>query len=119
MDQTVVMSIFIRDGKITDMRELQGVFRTASLSNEDDRGPLLEHPEWLILSDRGVRDGLTRVAVKEEDAVVSFAAYLISDGEAELEDLFVDPPWMRPGIGETLVLDIAARLKELHFEMSK
>ena len=64
------------------------------------------------------RDG-SRVAVGEDDAVVGFATYLISDGVAELEDLFVDPPWMRRGIGEALVMDIAARLKELHLKPLK
>jgi GNAT superfamily N-acetyltransferase len=110
------MSIFIRDAKMTDMQELQGVFERASLSNENDRGPLLEHPEWLVLSERGVREGRMRVAVEDDDVVVGFATYLISDGVAELEDLFVDPPWMRHGIGHALVVDTAARLKALHFE---
>jgi GNAT superfamily N-acetyltransferase len=41
---------------------------------------------------------------------------VISDGVAELEDLFVDPPWMRQGIAAALVLDISARLSDLHFE---
>jgi GNAT superfamily N-acetyltransferase len=116
LDQTAVMSIFIRDAKMTDMEELQGVFQRASLSNENDRVPLLEHPEWLMLSDRGVREERMRVAVGDDDAVVGFASYLISPGVAELEDLFVDPPWMRRGIGQALVVDIAARLNELHFE---
>ena len=110
------MSIFIRDAEITDIEELQGVFQRASLSNENDRKALLEHPEWLLLSDKGVREGRMRVAVGNGEAVVGFATYLTSDGVAELEDLFVDPPWMRHGIGQALVVDIAARLSELHFE---
>jgi GNAT superfamily N-acetyltransferase len=48
--------------------------------------------------------------------VVGFATYLISNGVAELEDLFVDPPWMRRGIGAALVMDLSARLNELDFE---
>ena len=52
----------------------------------------------------------------DDGTVVGFATYLISDGVAELEDLFVDPPWRRRGIGAELVLDISARLGELHFE---
>ena len=81
-----------------------------------DRGSLLEHPEWLVLSDSGVRDERTRVAVGEGGAVVGFATYLIADGVAELEDLFVDPPWMRRGIGHGLVVDISAQLKGLNCE---
>jgi GNAT superfamily N-acetyltransferase len=110
------MSIFIRDARMTDMEELQGVFRRASLSNENDRGPLLEHPEWLMLPDRGVREGRMKVAVGDEGAVVGFVTYQISANVAELEDLFVDPLWMRRGVGRALVVDIAARLNELHFE---
>lgn len=98
------------------MGALRGVFLRSSLSNENDRGHLLEHPEWLVLSDKGIQEGRMRVAVGEDDAVVGFATYLIADGVVELEDLFVDPTWMRHGIGEALVLDISARLKELHFE---
>jgi ribosomal protein S18 acetylase RimI-like enzyme len=57
-----------------------------------------------------------RVAVDEEGVVVGFATARFSDGLAELEDLFVDPPRMRHGIGEALVMDISSRLNELHFD---
>jgi len=114
-DHTAVMSISIRGAEMTDMEDLQGVFLRASLSNENDRGPLLKHPEWLVLSNSGVLERRMRVAVKG-NTLAGFATYLISDGVAELEDLFVDPPWMRRGIGEALVLDLSARLKELGFE---
>jgi len=110
------MPILIRDAETTDMDELQGVFRRASLSNENDRGLLQEHPEWLVLSDEGLQEGRTRVAVDDDGTVAGFVTYLISDGLAELEDLFVDPPRMRQGIAEALVLDISARLHELGFE---
>lgn len=113
---SAVMSISIRDAQIADMDDLEGVFSRATLSNENDREHLLEHPEWLVLSQRAVVEGRMRVAVGEDDALVGFATYLISDGTAELEDLFVDPPHMRRGIGEALVLDVSARLKELNFE---
>lgn len=111
-----VMAILIRDADITDMHDLQGVFRRASLSNENDRALLLQHPEWLILSNEGVLEGRMRVAMDEDGGVVGFATYAISDGLAELEDLFVDPQWMRQGIAAALVTDISARLHELHLE---
>ena len=96
--QSELMAFLIRDAATTDLGDLQGVFRSASLSNENDRGLLREHPEWLVLSDQGVREGRTRVAVDEYGTVTGFATHLISDGAAELEDLFVDPPRMRQGI---------------------
>lgn len=110
------MPLLIRDAEATDMEDIQGVFRRASLSNENDRGLLQKHPEWLVLSDQGVREGRTRVAVDEDGDVAGFATHLISDGIAELEDLFVDPQRMRQGIAMALVLDIASRLHHLGFE---
>jgi GNAT superfamily N-acetyltransferase len=114
--QSELMPFLIRDAETTDMDGLQRVFRRASLSNENDRGLLREHPEWLVLSDQGVLEGRTRVAVDEDGTLAGFASYLISDRVVELEDLFVDPPRMRQGIAAALVLDISARLHELGFE---
>ena len=57
-----------------------------------------------------------RAAVVDGGAVVGFATSRIIDGLAELEDLFVDPEWMRHGIGTALVVDIAARLHDLGVE---
>jgi GNAT superfamily N-acetyltransferase len=116
LGHTGVMSITIRDAIPVDLPNLEGVFRRASLSNGNDRDRLLEHSEWLALSDDGIREGRMRLAVDEAGTVVGFATYLINNGVAELEDLFVDPPHMRRGIGEQLVLDILRRLRTLGFE---
>jgi len=110
------MPFLIRDAETTQLDELQGVFRRASLSNRNDRGLLRKHPDWLDLSDRGVREGRMRVAIDDDGAVLGFATHLISDGVAELEDLFVDPARMRQGIARALVLDVCARLHDLGFE---
>jgi ribosomal protein S18 acetylase RimI-like enzyme len=48
--------------------------------------------------------------------VAGFATAQFSDGLAELEDLFVDPPRMRLGIGTALMMDISTRLNEPRFE---
>jgi N-acetylglutamate synthase-like GNAT family acetyltransferase len=110
------MPFLIRDAEISDMVDLQGIFERASLSNENDLGLLNEHPEWLVLSNGAVVESRMRVAVADDGRVVGFASLIISDSFAELEDLFVDPPWMRHGIATALVLDISARLYDLHFE---
>jgi ribosomal protein S18 acetylase RimI-like enzyme len=110
-----MMPFLIRDAELADLHDLQGVYQRASLSNENDRGHLQAHPEWLVLSDEGVRDRRMRVAVSDDGTIVGFATYLIADGLAELEDLFVDPRWMRMGIASSLVRDISARLEDLHF----
>ena len=110
------MSFSIRDATLADMDALAGVFRRASLSNEDDRAPLLEHPQWLALPDAGVREGRMRAAVDEGGTVLGFATFAVVGGVAELEDLFVDPTQMRRRVGEALVLDISARVRSLGFD---
>jgi GNAT superfamily N-acetyltransferase len=108
------VSFTIRNAELTDLPALRGVYRRASLSNQRDHRPLLEHPEWLVLGEDGVRGGRTRAAVDPRDSVVGFATYRIAEGVAELEDLFVDPPWMRRGIGAALVLDISVQVRARH-----
>ena len=87
------------------------------MSNENDRPLFLEHPDWLQLSDDAVREGRTRVAVDVGDAVVGFATYLITEGTAELEDLFVAPSHMRRGIGRALVIDISEQVRKMNYAM--
>jgi ribosomal protein S18 acetylase RimI-like enzyme len=57
-----------------------------------------------------------RLAVDEGNVVVGFATFLVKDGVAELEDLFVDPGHRRRGIAELLVLDISERVRVRGFE---
>lgn len=87
-----------------DMVALQDIFRRASWSNLDDRPVLTEHPEFLELSDAGVLEGRTRVALMA-DAAVGFATLSLDASVAELEDLFVDPDWMRRGVASALIVD--------------
>lgn len=107
------MTIVIRDFRPADMTGVEQVFRRASLWNERDRALLQDHPEALVVSDRGPNEGRMRVAVDRHDRVVGFATCRISEEMAELEDLFVDPDWMRQGIGAALVLDASERLRTL------
>jgi GNAT superfamily N-acetyltransferase len=64
-DQTTPKSISIRDAVMADMEALQSVFERASLSNENDRGPLLEHPSGsssrIRESSRDGRESLSRM----------------------------------------------------------
>jgi ribosomal protein S18 acetylase RimI-like enzyme len=102
-----VTSFVIRDAAIADMTALSGVYRRSSLSNEGDRPNLLAHPETLELSDLAVREGRTRAADAEGE-IVGFASWLGAGDAFEIEDLFVEPGWMRRGIGRALVLDMIA-----------
>jgi len=104
-----VTSLVIRAAEPADMTALSEVYRRSSLSNDGDRPGLLAHPEFLEFSDLAVREGRTRVAVSG-DRVAGFATWLGAaagvDDVVEVEDLFVDPDWMRQGIGTALVLDL-------------
>jgi GNAT superfamily N-acetyltransferase len=97
----------IRDAVPGDIDRLRAVFRRSALHNDGDRDILLAHPDALELSDVAVREGRTRVAVRD-GVIVGFASWLSAGDALELEDLFVDPAWMRRGAGRELVLDLVA-----------
>jgi GNAT superfamily N-acetyltransferase len=101
----------IRLGTPSDLDRVAEVYRTASLSNPGDRDRLLAHPEYLVLDPDGLTEGRTHVA-EEDGSVVGFATWAETDrGRMELEDLFVDPKWMRRGIATALVDCIADALR--------
>jgi ribosomal protein S18 acetylase RimI-like enzyme len=100
----------IRLGTSADLAAAASVYRRASLSNTGDRDNLLAHPEYLILGPEGLAGGRTHV-VEEDGAVVGFATWAETAGIIELEDLFVDPGYMRRGIASALVSRIAEVLR--------
>jgi len=102
------VTVLIRDSVPADLDALRDVYRRSSLSNDGDRASLLAHPEVLEFPGPATGDGRTRVAVTGDGRLVGFATTLIAGDAAELDDLFVDPGWMRRGIGRALVLDAIA-----------
>ncbi|HEY5024503.1 MAG TPA: GNAT family N-acetyltransferase [Acidimicrobiales bacterium] len=98
----------IRDAVPADVASLRALFRRSSLSNAGDRANLLAHPDALELSDVAVTEGRTRVVTDIDGQIVGFVTVAPEPGLVELEDLFVDPEWMRRGIGRQLVLDAVA-----------
>ena len=86
----------IRLGVPADLSAAAEVYRRASLSNAGDRGSLLAHPQYLILG---------------PDGLAGFATWIEAGGTIELEDLFVDPGWMRRGIATALVTRIVDVLR--------
>lgn len=88
----------IRTAVSGDLPALRGLFRRSSLSNAGAREILLANPQPLKLTDSGVGEGRTQVAVAVDGTIVGFATGLpLEDSRLELEDLFVDPEWMRRG----------------------
>ncbi len=100
----------IRLGTSADLAAATGVYCRASLSNAGDRVDLLAHPEYLILGPEGLAEGRTYVA-EEDGLVVGFATWIEIAGTIELEDLFVDPAYMRRGIAAALVKRITDVLR--------
>ena len=86
----------IRLGTSADLAAATDVYRRASLSNAGDRDNLLAHPDYLILGPEGLAEGRTHVA-EEDGSLVGFATWAETVGTIELEDLFVDPGYLRRG----------------------
>jgi GNAT superfamily N-acetyltransferase len=99
-----VADFTIRLALAKDVAAINEVFRRSSLSNEGDRVFLLDHPEVLVFDDAAVRAGRTLVAVADAN-IIGFATTTVVGELAELDDLFVDPPWMRRGVARALILD--------------
>ena len=98
-------ALAIRDAVPDDMATLRDVFRRSSLSNDGDRMNLLAHPDVLEYSGEGVAERRTRVA-EAEGRIIGFATWLGTGAVTEIDDLFVDPDWMRQGVGSALVADL-------------
>jgi GNAT superfamily N-acetyltransferase len=76
-----------------------------------DRPALLGHPGFLEYSGVAVAEGRTRVAAIPSGEAVGFASIAFSGDFVELEDLFVEPKWMRQGVGRRLVEDAVAQAR--------
>lgn len=94
----------IRTAEPADVVALRDVYRRSSLSNDGDTASLLANPGALEFKDAPVHDGRTRVAMDGE-RIVGFATTRGVGDIVELDDLFVDPQWMRRGVGRALVVD--------------
>jgi GNAT superfamily N-acetyltransferase len=100
----------LRDAVPEDHPALRSIFRRSSLSNERDRPLLLANPAHLVWGEpAGTEPFRVRVAVTADAVIAGFATLVILPAAAELDDLFVDPGFMRRGLGLALVRD-AARL---------
>lgn len=94
----------IRTALLGDVPRIADVFVQSSLSNEGDRPALLAHPDALVFDDEPVRQQRTRVALSNEHIIGFATARPVGDID-ELDDLFVDPDWMRRGVARDLIAD--------------
>lgn len=95
--------ITIRTAVYADQQTLLELQRRASLNNPGDREALLAHPEANALPLHQIES--SQVFVAEVDDVIKGFAILVprSDGNSELDALFVEPSHWRRGIGRLLV----------------
>lgn len=106
-----VAEIAIRHAEGADLDSVRSLYRRSSLSNAGDRATLLAHPDALELSGDAIGQRRTRVATDVDGRIVGFVTVADGPGFLELEDLFVDPDWMRRGVGAALVGDVVAKAR--------
>jgi GNAT superfamily N-acetyltransferase len=95
--------IVIRPALDAEQRSLEALQWRASLVNPGDRDALLSNPDAISLPLEQITDGDVFVA-ESEGVVVGFAVVLArSDGDAELDGLFVEPSLWKGGVGRLLV----------------
>jgi ribosomal protein S18 acetylase RimI-like enzyme len=97
----------IRVAQSGDIDAIGDLYRRSSLSNEGDRANLLAHPEVLVFDSAPIHAQRTRVAISD-GRIVGFATTRDVANTLELDDLFVDPEWMRRGVGSDLISDVVA-----------
>jgi GNAT superfamily N-acetyltransferase len=107
------VTICVRPARVDDVDTITRIYREASLSNERDVDELLAHPEYLVWSAGQLDVADVVVACEPSGAVVGFAATMPAAGStAELEDLFVDPLWMRRGVARELIASIVREARQ-------
>jgi N-acetylglutamate synthase-like GNAT family acetyltransferase len=95
--------ITIRPADSTDQKALEAVQWRASLNNPGDREALLANPDAIELPLQQIESGGVFIA-EESGSIMGFAAILPrSDGDSELDALFVEPETWRQGVGRALV----------------
>jgi len=100
----------IRDARPDEAHALESLQRRASDVWAEYREQLAAHPDAIAPPDRAIEEGRARVAVDAAGRLLGFSVVLaVEDGRCELDDLFVEPDWMRRGVGRLLVHDVARR----------
>jgi GNAT superfamily N-acetyltransferase len=102
MHPTLSSDISIRQARPDEQSMLESLQWRASLNNPGDRDALLANPDSIALPIEQIAEGCVFVA-ERDGAVAGFAAVVPrSDGDAELDALFVEPRLWKQGIGRRL-----------------
>jgi len=100
--------VLVRPAHVSEQKQLESLQLHASLNNPGDREAVLAHPDAIELPLEQIEDGGVFVA-EAAGSVLGFAAILPrSDGDSELDALFVEPDAWGRGIGRALVEHCAA-----------
>jgi len=98
-----VDNFLIRRAVTAERSELESLQLRASLTNTGDRDALLAHPDAIHLPAEQIAAGGVFVW-ERHGAIAGFAALLPrTDGDTDLDALFVEPESRRCGIGRSLV----------------
>ncbi|WP_387465164.1 GNAT family N-acetyltransferase [Photorhabdus sp. RM323S] len=97
------MEITIRLARITEQAALEALQLRASLMWEEDRELLLANPHMIELPIEHIAAEYVYV-VEQAGVILGFSVVLPrSDGDAELDGLFVEPTVWHQGVGRQLV----------------
>lgn len=100
----------IRDARPEEAPALAALQRRSADVWDEYRAQLAANPDAIEPPHRAIADGRVRVAADASGRLLGFSVVLpIRDGRCELDDLFVEPEWMRRGVGRLLVADLTAR----------
>jgi GNAT superfamily N-acetyltransferase len=100
----------IRDARPDEAPALAALQRRSADVWDEYRAQLAANPDAIEPPPRAIADGRVRVAADASGRLLGFSVVLpIRDGRCELDDLFVEPEWMRRGVGRLLVADLTAR----------
>ena len=99
--------IVIRCARPDERMALEELQRRASLAWEEYREALLAHPGAIDLPLEQIEAGRTYVAERFGEKLGFSVVLKRSDGNAELDGLFVEPAHWRQGVGALLVREAA------------
>jgi GNAT superfamily N-acetyltransferase len=107
----MAVPIEIRDAVLDEIPQLEALQLRASLVAPDYRQALAAHPEVIRLPAADVSEQRARVATVGGQ-VAGFSVVLpVRDSRCELDGLFVEPDFMRNGIGRALITDVVDRAR--------